>query len=72
MRQMYNLGSFFREDYIKNLSFLSEERDNSVEFFSSSLQRTQLSAYSFVYGLYPLKSGPTIELINNNNLDPPF
>jgi hypothetical protein len=46
---------------------------SQVEFYSSSYQRTQASAVSFIYGFYPLEEGWIIpEGISSDKLNPPF
>ena len=73
-RQQYNLGSYFKHDYITLQNLTTPTFTPShVEFFSSTYQRTQESAVSLIYGLYPLQEGWTIpENIPEDKLAPPF
>jgi hypothetical protein len=56
IRQQFNLGSYLRDDYIIAQQLTTSKfAPSEVEFFSSTYQRTQMSAVSFIYGLYPLE-----------------
>lgn len=56
MRQQYNLGTYLRAMYVDQEKLVSPEFDpNEVEYFSSSVGRTSISAMSFIYGFFPLK-----------------
>lgn len=61
IRQQYNLGTYLKQTYITEQQITTTKfNPNHVEFFSSSYERTQQSANSFIYGLFPLQEGYTI------------
>lgn len=74
MRQQFNLGSYLRRNYIDDLQLTAKQLDpNQVEFFSSSYERAEKSALSFLYGLFPLESGQRIpDEVTEDKLDPPY
>lgn len=63
-----------RSKYIEKLSFLSPDYNSSEIFIqSTNVNRTIISAYSQLMGLYPHGNGPEIpEGINKNLLFPPI
>ena len=59
MRQEFDLGSKMRKRYVDELKLLSADYvNNSVYVRCTDFNRTIMSAESFLYGLYPLGSGP--------------
>ena len=74
IRRQFNLGSYIRDDYIIAQQLTTSKfAPSEVEFFSSTYQRTQMSAVSFIYGLYPLEEGWTIPAeVTADKLLPPF
>lgn len=73
-RQQNNLGAYIKEDYITKQNLTTPTfAQSQVEFFASGYSRTQDSAVSFIYGLFPLQEGWTIpEEIPQDKLAPPF
>lgn len=60
MRQMFQLGSYFREKYINRYQLLPERyQGEKMIVFSTDTDRTLMSAESLLFGLYPLGTGPT-------------
>ena len=56
IRQQYNLGTYLKAMYIDQEGLVSPNYNpKEVEFFSSNVDRTSVSAQSFIYGFYPLK-----------------
>ena len=73
MKQLYLLGLNFRKHYIEDLKFLPEEYDDDLMYVrSSDFDRTLNSAESFLYGLYPLGTGPKIPKIDKSLFLPPY
>ena len=59
IRQEYLLGSQFRKRYILGKKLLPETFDySSIMVESTAKNRTIMSAYSFLSGLYPPLTGP--------------
>ena len=66
-RQHYLLGVKARNRYIKQNKLLKEIYDpNEILIKSTDSNRTIESIYSFVQGLYPFGTGPTIKERNIN------
>ncbi|EGR27343.1 hypothetical protein IMG5_197280, partial [Ichthyophthirius multifiliis] len=66
MLQHYNLGNLMRQEYIVEKQLLSDKYEfDSVFAFSSNVNRTLQSLQSFLFGLYPLRTGLAIP----DNLD---
>ncbi|EGR26872.1 hypothetical protein IMG5_206721 [Ichthyophthirius multifiliis] len=58
MLQHYNFGNLVRQEYVGEKRFLPENYDiDSIYAFSSNVNRTLQSLQSFLYGLYPLRTG---------------
>lgn len=56
IRQQYNLGTYLKAMYVDQERLVSPDYNpKEVEFFSSNVGRTSISALSFIYGFYPLK-----------------
>lgn len=74
MRQQYNLGAMIRKQYITDLPFLKGSYNHSqIEVVCTDYNRTQMSASSFLYGLYPESTGPKVPTtINKSCLLPPY
>lgn len=74
MRQHYNLGATLRKQYITDSPFLMSSYNHSeIEVQCTNYNRTQMSAYSFLFGLYPEQTGPKIPAnINKSCLLPPY
>ena len=61
MQREYQLGKKLRTDYIEQCQLLPEHYQyNTMLVKSSDLQRTLMSAQSFLLGFYPLGSGPKL------------
>jgi hypothetical protein len=59
MQQEYDLGKKMRERYITTTHLLPDNFSSTAMFVrSSDYNRTLMSAESFLYGLYPLGTGP--------------
>lgn len=74
MRQHFLLGKEMRKEFIEERKFLSDEfLFKEMEIYSSNVNRTIQSAYSNLYGFYPLNSGPSLkENMKSEHLLPPF
>ncbi|EGR26874.1 hypothetical protein IMG5_206731 [Ichthyophthirius multifiliis] len=58
MLQHYNFGNLVRQEYVVQKRFLPNNYDiDSTYAFSSNVNRTLQSLQSFLYGLYPLRTG---------------
>jgi hypothetical protein len=61
MRQVFNLGADSRENYVEGDHLLSPSyQAGSIYIRSTDYNRTLMSAQSFLYGLYPLGTGPAL------------
>ncbi len=63
------LGQSFRNTYVSDLGFLPKSLDAKlVRVRSTDVERTLLSAYNFLEGLYPSEKGEVfnIETIDND------
>jgi acid phosphatase len=59
MDQLYRLGSKIRKKYIQEMGFIpSNYTADTIYVRSTDKDRTLMSAQSFIYGLYPLGTGP--------------
>jgi len=60
MDQLYRLGTKMRSKYIEELGFLPRNYSGGHTIYvrSTDKDRTLMSAESFLYGLYPLGTGP--------------
>jgi len=64
-RAMYRLGERLREHYIHQLEFLDKTYNRKdVYVRSSDTDRTLMSAYSLLYGMFPVGSGDIHEVGN--------
>ena len=74
MRQQYNLGKFYRDEYVTKLKFLSPFFDHKqFEILSTQMPRTLESGLSQMMGLYPEGTGPiVIPTLPQNLLLPPY
>ncbi len=62
MHQQYELGKQMRQRYINDFQLLSSEyQKGKLMVYSTSYDRTTMSAESFLYGFYPLKTGPKLD-----------
>ena len=62
MRQEYELGKKFRERYVNQYHLLPSKYEyNSIYARSTDVDRTLMSAESFLLGLYPLGTGPMLK-----------
>jgi lysosomal acid phosphatase len=60
MQQEYNLGQHMRQRYVVETHLLPEQYSStSLYVRSTDFNRTLMSAESFLYGLYPLGTGPS-------------
>lgn len=62
-RTSYELGKLFRKDYVETEKFLKPYYSHlspDVEILSCDRERCSQSTQSFLIGLYPPGSGPTI------------
>ncbi|EAR98237.1 histidine phosphatase family (branch 2) protein (macronuclear) [Tetrahymena thermophila SB210] len=78
-RQLFQLGSSLRNEYFTNKKFIPEKFSSSQFYIrSTDSDRTIMSAQSFMAGLYPAGTGPTISAtITSDNdkvkhLNPPY
>lgn len=61
MRQHYLIGQEFRRRYIEDISLLNDiYNSNELYVQSTSSDRTIMSAWSQMLGLYPLGTGPNV------------
>ena len=61
MRQEFDLGTAFRERYVKQQHLLPKYYDTKTMIVrSSNVTRTMMSAQSILLGLYPLGTGPLL------------
>ncbi len=62
INQEYLLGKSFRTRYVEQLGFLPPKyKDNSIYARSTNINRTIISAQSFLCGLYPPYTGPLLD-----------
>jgi hypothetical protein len=75
IRQHYYLGNQLRKEYIEDQKFLSEVYNhNEIYVLSTDVNRTIMSAYSQLAGLYPIPTGPNVpyNITNKDYLLPPY
>ena len=61
MRQEYFLGKTLRQRYVNQYHLLPKYYDtNAMRVRSSGITRTMMSAQSPLFGLYPLRTGPSL------------
>lgn len=66
MRQLYELGTKFRQRYVHESQLLSENyQPKSVFIRSTDVDRTLMSAQSLLCGLYPMGTGPKVAPTHN-------
>ncbi len=70
-RQMYNLGQRLRKHYIDDLQFLEPTyKREDVYARSTEFDRTLMSAYSLLYGMFPVGTGDIHEVGNKFSFFP--
>ena len=75
LRQLFTLGAAFRSEYIDQKKFLSPSFNSSqIHVYSSDVNRTMMSSYSFLQGLYPAYTGGYVSdnITEEFCLYPPF
>lgn len=73
LRQLFLLGMKMRLRYVNDLQFLSSSfNPDEMEIKSTDTNRTISSAYSYMTGMYPPYTGPTLSPAQSSHAIPPI